>query len=466
MPESGHDNDHARWQRLQDDGRDRARAVFGGLAPRGGAAFAPTSTATVVASAPASERSTPSGRAAVRMRNAARSTMPIVLTGAIALGIGLAAPADSAHAAPRTPVSPKPQQALGPNTLRAALAHVGAAIMPGALGAQAVATAAAPAQYTVVAGDTVSGIAGQFGLSTASVLALNGLSWKSTIFPGQRLTLAAGPAKVAAASTPAATGGQYAIRSGDTLSAIAARFGTSTQSILGANGLGWSSIIYPGQVIVIPGTAAAPVADAVHAAHITTGDAADAPIAEAPALPGPTAAPAAAPAAPAAPAVAAPAAPASPVAPVPGGVPAPPTSTAPPAGTISPLSSEGRQHAATIIQAGRQLGVPDYGIVIALATAMQESSMRNLTWGDRDSVGLFQQRPSTGWGTVAELQTPTHAARLFYVGREGITRGLLDIPGWQSMSLTRAAQAVQISAYPDHYAKWESSAWAWLYELT
>jgi len=110
--------------------------------------------------------------------------------------------------------------------------------------------------------------------------------------------------------------------------------------------------------------------------------------------------------------------------------------------------------------------VPDYGIVIALATAMQESSMRNLSWGDRDSVGLFQQRPSTGWGTAAELQNPAHAARLFYVGREGYTRGLLDIRGWQSMTVTQAAQAVQISAYPDHYAKWEASAWAWLYELT
>ena len=92
--------------------------------------------------------------------------------------------------------------------------------------------------------------------------------------------------------------------------------------------------------------------------------------------------------------------------------------------------------------------------------------MRNLSWGDRDSVGLFQQRPSQGWGTPEQLQDPAYAARLFYVGNEGYTRGLLDIRGWQSMTVTQAAQAVQISAYPDHYAKWETSAWAWLYELT
>jgi hypothetical protein len=116
------------------------------------------------------------------------------------------------------------------------------------------------------------------------------------------------------------------------------------------------------------------------------------------------------------------------------------------------------------VQVGRSLGVSDYGIAIALATAMQESSLRNLSWGDRDSVGLFQQRPSTGWGTVEELTDPARAAQLFFEGRSGV-RGLLDISGWESMSLTQAAQRVQISAYPDAYAKWESSAWEWLAEL-
>ena len=116
------------------------------------------------------------------------------------------------------------------------------------------------------------------------------------------------------------------------------------------------------------------------------------------------------------------------------------------------------------------MGVSDYGIVIALATAMQESSLRNINWGDRDSVGLYQQRPSSGWGTVDQIMDPAYATRLFFGGpsnpNAGKTRGLLDISGWESMTLTVAAQRVQISAYPDAYAKWEPSAWAWLYELT
>jgi hypothetical protein len=108
--------------------------------------------------------------------------------------------------------------------------------------------------------------------------------------------------------------------------------------------------------------------------------------------------------------------------------------------------------------------------VIALAAAMQESGLRNLDYGDRDSLGLFQQRPSTGWGTPAQVTDPVYASKLFFGGpsnpNKGKTRGLLDIKGWQSMTVTQAAQAVQISAYPDAYAKWETSARAWLAELS
>lgn|GEM_PF-4450937 len=115
------------------------------------------------------------------------------------------------------------------------------------------------------------------------------------------------------------------------------------------------------------------------------------------------------------------------------------------------LSAEQLTNARIIIRTGQGMRVPSRGQVIAIATALQESTLRNLTWGDRDSVGLFQQRPSAGWGTVAELTDPPTAARKFY-------QALLKVPGWTSMPLTRAAQAVQRSAFPFAYAKWETLA--------
>jgi hypothetical protein len=134
-----------------------------------------------------------------------------------------------------------------------------------------------------------------------------------------------------------------------------------------------------------------------------------------------------------------------------------------------PLTDEMRANARIIIDVGRSLGVPDQAIVIALAAAAQESGLRNVHHGDLDSLGLFQQRPSAGWGTVDEVLDPVRAATAFYGGAANPnpdrTRGLLDIPGWESMTVTQAAQAVQLSAYPDHYAKWEVSARAWLSEL-
>ncbi len=129
------------------------------------------------------------------------------------------------------------------------------------------------------------------------------------------------------------------------------------------------------------------------------------------------------------------------------------------------LSAEQRGNAATIVSVGRSLGVSDHGIVIALAAAMQESSLRNLSHGDRDSVGLFQQRPSQGWGSAAALQDPVTATKRFFTGNPGHTRGLLDIAGWSSMNVTTAAQAVQVSAYPKAYAQWEKTAQSLLASL-
>jgi hypothetical protein len=108
-------------------------------------------------------------------------------------------------------------------------------------------------------------------------------------------------------------------------------------------------------------------------------------------------------------------------------------------------------NAAAIVAVGVTRAVPPRGWVIAVATAMQESSLINTPGGDRDSVGLFQQRPSQGWGSPAQLLDPRYAAGKFY-------DKLLTIRGWQAMPLTEAAQSVQISAFPDAYAKWEPDA--------
>ncbi len=109
------------------------------------------------------------------------------------------------------------------------------------------------------------------------------------------------------------------------------------------------------------------------------------------------------------------------------------------------------QHASTINAVGLARGISEQGRIIAVATAYQESSLRNRTNGDRDSVGLFQQRPSQGWGTAEQIIDPVYSSGKFY-------DALLEVPDWQDMSLTEAAQAVQYSAFPDAYAKWEPQA--------
>lgn len=428
---------------------DRARLVFAGLAPS--------------SPAPAPARTRDSGGHS-SLAKSMMATVPIVLAGTLTV-TGAIAPVHATPASERKPA--KPKSSLG-TTVRAAVAT-------------AKSQAAVPMTYTVKAGDTVSSIAGRYGLATASILAANGLGWKSLIFPGQVLKLTSGAVAPTTSPTPApASGGRYTIQKGDTISRIAARFGVTTQAVLTANGLSWSSIIYPGQTIAIPGASLAvesvssvtPIVD-------ESGDPPSTPVVSTPApviqstyliksgdtissiakkfgvsiqaildanglglsslifagrsltIPG--------------------------VAAVQDG------------STVTPLTAEMAANASIIIQIGRELGVSDRGIVIALAAAMQESSMRNIDYGDRDSLGLFQQRPSTGWGTRDQILNAPHAARLFFGGpnnpNKGNTRGLLDIVGWRSMTLTQAAQAVQISAYPNAYAKWETSATSWLAQL-
>ena len=399
-------------------------------------------------------------------------TVPLVLISTIAISLNLASPAEAAAIAKK----PLKSRSLLP------------AAVPSDLGRQSVSATAAPTQYQVAEGDTVSSVAGRFGLSTASVLALNGLGWSAVIFPGQMLTLAgqvqpstpapapvaaeitryliqsgdtlsgvaaahglplnallrangldagsiifpgqavvvppaggAGPAPVPSAPATAAasqtTAGTHTIVAGETIGALAAAAGVSVQSLLDANGLGWSSIIYPGQVLSIP-SASAPAPLSLEPAILIEA------------------------------------------------VITPPSAAL---GEVTPLSEDMRRHAETIIASGRRAGAGDAGIVIALAAAAQESGLRNVDHGDRDSLGLFQQRPSSGWGTPEQVLDPVRASLAFFGGpvnpNPGITRGLLDIPGWEAMTVTEAAQTVQISAYPNHYAKWETSARAWLTEL-
>lgn len=124
-------------------------------------------------------------------------------------------------------------------------------------------------------------------------------------------------------------------------------------------------------------------------------------------------------------------------------------------------------NAITIIEVGMDRDLGERAWAVALATAMQEAKLYNaanptvpesyshnweVEYSDHDSVGLFQQRPSTGWGTVAEIMDPETSAGKFYGTLEGIS-------GWEDMSISAAAQSVQISAFPDYYAQWEDLAW-------
>ena len=118
-------------------------------------------------------------------------------------------------------------------------------------------------------------------------------------------------------------------------------------------------------------------------------------------------------------------------------------------------------NAKAIIDTAKEMGLPPRAWTIAIATSLQESNLHNIGHlganNDHDSLGLFQQRPTTGWGTPEQLTDPHYAATAFYQGTDA-NRGLLDVTGWDSMPLTRAAQKVQISAYPEHYAKHEQQA--------
>ena len=421
-------------------------AAPGVTVPEEGSVVAFSGAAARLAKKPGNRRSRP-----------ALLTVPIVLVSTLAISLNLAAPV---HA-----------QALTKKPLKSKLAETSPVLAVAAVAA----VQSAPAQYSVVDGDSVSAIAARFGLTTSAVLTLNGLDSHALIFAGQVLTLTQ---TAAPAPSTANTPNNYTVQSGDTISGIAAAHGLETADVLGANGLTATGVIHPGQVVLLTETpeleSLAYIAPVAHVAAAVTHTIASGEtittVASAAGVsvqavldanglgwssiiyPGQVLALPTAPAS--VPAVVAPAR-----API----------TIASAGVVTPMSAEMRQNAQTIVSVGRGAGVNHAGLVVALAAAAQESGLRNVDYGDRDSLGLFQQRPSAGWGTPEQIMDPVRASRAFFGGASNpnpnMTRGLLDIAGWESMTVTQAAQAVQISAYPDYYGKWETSARAWISEL-
>jgi LysM repeat protein len=374
------------------------------------------------------------------------ATVPIVLIGSLAMSLAVATPADAAPARKLTKQKaqnvPKPVKVVPQKTI------------------------AAPATYRVKEGDTVSSVAGQYGLSTASVLTLNGLGWKSMIFPGQVLKLSKAAATNGVSVTATAATTKYTIAAGDTVATIAQTHGVSTNAVLTANGLKSTSVIFPGQKLSLPdpGSFSSTDVDTVSmdlVSNVTptttdyviaTGDTMTS-VAEkfgvsVSAL------------------LAANSLSATSL------IYAGKAITIPKAaiyvegrGVVTVLTAEMSSNAKTIIAVGRSIGATDRALVVALATAMQESGLKNIPYGDRDSVGLFQQRPSKGWGSVKQILNATYATKAFFLGVGDDTPGLFDIRGWESMTVTRAAQSVQVSAFPNAYAQWETSARYWLDEL-
>jgi hypothetical protein len=118
---------------------------------------------------------------------------------------------------------------------------------------------------------------------------------------------------------------------------------------------------------------------------------------------------------------------------------------------VATLSTEQATNATTIAAVAKRLGLANHAVTIGIAAALQESKLQNLAHGDRDSLGLFQQRPSQGWGTADQVMDPVYAANAFFTH-------LARVDNWEDLPVTTAAQEVQRSGAPEAYARWEPEA--------
>lgn len=227
----------------------------------------------------------PTVRPSLPMIAATTAALPAVVLSSLAIAQPAAAESRT-RAIPATLAAAMQAQAQAQTARSLGSALIPASSVPAAVpSAFRPAQVSAPEEYTIARGDTISGIAGKFGLDTKTILEVNGLQANTIIYPGQKIKLggpATAPEPAAPAAPAAAAGSVYTVKSGDTLGAIAARHGVKLSEVFGWNGLNLGSIIYPGQQIKIGG-AAAPAPTPAAPAPVAPASTAPAPAAPAPA---------------------------------------------------------------------------------------------------------------------------------------------------------------------------------------